>query len=119
MGREDGRTGGGGGGVHRTVAKQQKPVSVLFFEKWDWGVKRFRITLIHDLTPHSPLVQPTTALSRVTVVGGVSLVWETHGEVVVFEQRRGETGSQIRNYSNGAIKKKGKGAEPKTNLAVK
>lgn len=41
MGREDGRTGGGGdgaGGLHKTMAKQLKPVSVLFFEKKGTGV---------------------------------------------------------------------------------
>lgn len=38
--------------------------------KADLGVKRFRIILIHDLMAHSPLVQPTRALSTQYVGGG-------------------------------------------------
>lgn len=102
--------GWGRGGYRGPWLNSKSRFRFSFLKKGDWGVKRFRITLIHDLTPHSPLVQPTTALSRVTVGGGGgSLVWETHGEVVVFEQGRRETGSQIRSDSNGSIKKRQEG----------
>lgn len=47
-----------GGFWCRTVAKQQSQFQCLLK-----GVKRFRITLMHDLMVHSPLVQPTKALS--------------------------------------------------------
>lgn len=47
-----------GGFWCRTVAKQQSQFQCLLK-----GVKRFRITLMHDLMVHSPLVQPTRALS--------------------------------------------------------
>lgn len=101
------------------MAKQQKPVSVLFFEKWDWGVKRFRITLIHDLTPHSPLVQPTTALSRVTVVVGGSVWCGKHMGRLLFLSREEKLDLKLEIIQMEQFKKKGKGAEPKTNLAVK